>query len=60
LYYEMKPNQTITAELSTTMNRALNQKRPIIAQRKRKVILLHDNARSYVMKVVKDTLSVLQ
>jgi len=34
--------------------------RPKIAQRKRKVILLHDNARSHVAKVVKDTLSTLQ
>jgi len=56
MYYELlKPNKTVTAEyfqaLSITMNRALNQKRPIITQRKRKVILLHDNAR-HVAKVL--------
>jgi len=47
VFYELlKLNQTITAEhyqQLIDLNRALNQKRPIIAQRKRKVILLHDN-----------------
>jgi len=36
------------------LNRALNQKHP------RKVILLHDNARSHIAKIVKDTLLSLQ
>jgi len=44
IYYELlKPNQTITAECYQQLidlNCALNQKRPIIAQRKPKVILL--------------------
>jgi len=47
VFYELlKLNQTITAERYQQLidlNRALNQKRPIIAQRKRKVILLHDS-----------------
>jgi len=55
MYYELlKPNQTVTAEYFQQqlidLNRALNQKRPIIAQRKCKVILLHDNAR-HVAKI---------
>jgi len=37
----------------------LNQKHPIIAQRKRNVILLHNNARLHVAKVIKD-MSALQ
>jgi len=38
----------------------LNQKRPVIGKKKCKVILLHNNARSYVAKVIKNTLSALQ
>ena len=48
VYYELlKSNQTVTERYQQQLidlNRALNKKRPIIAQRKRKVILLHDNA----------------
>lgn len=36
-------------------NHALNQKPTIIAQRKREVILSHDNARLHVIEAVKDT-----
>jgi len=46
----------------TIINRfesCLSQKHPIITQRKCKVILLHDNARLHVAKIVKDTLSAL-
>jgi len=49
--------------LSTIINQFesyFEPERLIIAQRKRKVILLHDNARSHVTKVVKGTLSALQ
>jgi len=46
VYYE-KPNQIVTAERYQpqliNLNRTLNQKRPIIARRKCKVILLHDD-----------------
>jgi len=59
VYYELqKPNQTVTVEhyqqQLIDFNHALNQKRPIIAQRKRKMILLHDNV-WHVAKVVKNT-----
>jgi len=62
VYYKLlKPNQIVTAEYYQQqlidLNHALNQKCPIIVQRKRKVILLHDNTRSHVAKIVKDTLS---
>jgi len=39
------------------LSRALNQKHPIIAKEKRKVILLLDNARSHVTKVIKNVIS---
>jgi len=47
MYYELlKPNQTVTAKRYQqqlfNLNRVLNQKRPIITQRKRKIILLHN------------------
>jgi len=65
VYYELlKTNQMVTAkryqQQLIDLNRALNQKRPIITQKKRKIILLHDNARLHIVKVVKDTLSALQ
>jgi len=63
-YYELlKSNQTITAEYYQQqlidLNRALNHKCPI-AQRKCKMILLHNNARPHVAKIIKDMLSTLQ
>lgn len=65
VYYELlKPNQTVTAEhyqhQLIELSHALNQKRPRIAYKKQKVILLHDNARPHIAKAVKDTLSDLQ
>jgi len=64
VYYELlKSNQTIAKcyqQQLIELNRALNQKRLIIVQKKPKVIVLHDNARSHVAKVIKDMLSALQ
>jgi len=60
VYYE-PPNRTITVEYHQqqliNLNRVLNQKHSIIEKRKRKVILLHENAWPFVTKVVKDMLS---
>jgi len=59
VYYEpLKPNQIVTADRYQQQLIDLNQKRSI-AERKLKIIL-HDNARSYVIKVVIDMLSALQ
>jgi len=63
VYYALlKSNQTVAKRYQQLieLNRALKQKCLIIAQRKRKMILLHDNARSHIAKVIKDTLSALQ
>jgi len=53
----LKPNQTIIAERYQQqlidLNRALNQECPIIVQRKRKVISLHDNARPHAKIMLK-------
>jgi len=45
VYYELlKPNQTARRyQQLIDLNRVLNQKRPIITQRKRKMVLLHEN-----------------
>lgn len=61
VYYELlKPNETVTGEhykqQLQRLSENLVQKRPAIASNRRKVILLHDNARPHVSKVVKDTL----
>ncbi len=65
VYYELlKPNETITSERYQhqliDLNHALNENRPIPANKQRKVILLHDNARPHVAKQVKNTLEVLK
>jgi len=67
VYYKLlKPNQTVTAQRYQqliNLNRGLNQKRSIITQRKRKIILLHDNAQPHkkmLAKIVKDILLTLQ
>lgn len=66
-YWNRIKQQALLTALSTTinrfepyLNRTSNQKRPLRTQRKRKVILLNDNARPHVTKAVKDTLSALQ
>lgn len=65
VYYELlKPNETVTADVYRSqlnkLNDVLLQKRPAIASNRRKVILLHDNARPHVARVVKDTLLQLE
>ena len=65
MYYELlKPNETVTADVYrcqlNKLNNSLLQKRPAIASNRRKVILLHDNARPHVARVVKDTLLQLE
>ena len=65
VYYELlKPNETVTADVYqrelNKLNDVLLQKRPAIASNRRKVILLHDNARPHVARVVKDTLLQLE
>jgi len=52
----LKSNRAITAE--RYQQQLIERETSIIAQRKRKMILLH-NARPHVAKVIKDTLSAL-
>lgn len=65
VYYELlKPNETVNAERYKQqlerLNENLMRKRPAIASNRRKVILLHDNARPHVAKAVKETLLQLE
>jgi len=55
VYYELlKPGDSITGDRYwLQLSRALREKRPEYEQRHDKVILLHDNARPHVAKVVK-------
>ena len=55
LYYELlERSQTVTAERYSrqlnTLNEVLDEKRPITGQESWKVMLLHDNARPYVIR----------
>jgi len=52
----LKSNQAITAD--PYQQQLIERERAIIAQRKRKMILLH-NARQHIAKAIKDTLSAL-
>ena len=58
VYYELlKPGDSITGDwyrLLIRLSHALREKRPKYEQRHDKVILLHDNARPHVAKVVKN------
>ena len=65
LYYELLPSGlTVTAERYVQqlyrLNQALQEKRPAYASKRRKVILLHDNARPHVAHKFKQTLYDLE
>ena len=65
VYYELlKPGDSITGDRYRLqlirLNCALREKRPEYEQRHDKVILLHDNARPHVAKVVKKYLETLK
>ena len=63
VYYELKPGDSITGDRYRLqlirLSRALREKRPEYEQRHDKV-LLHDNARPYVAKIVKKYLETLK
>lgn len=65
VYYELlQPGDSITGDRYRLqlirLSRALREKRPEYEQRHDKVILLHDNARPHVAKVVKNYLETLK
>lgn len=65
VYYELlKPGETVTGDRYRqqlhNLEENLHRKRPTIASIRRKVILLHDNARPHVAKAVKETLLELE
>ena len=65
VYHELlKSGQTVTGDLYREqiirLSRALQGKRPEYETRQHKVILLHDNARPHVTKLVKETLEALR
>jgi len=65
VYYELlKPGDSITGDRYRLqlirLSRALREKRLECEQRYDEVILLHDNARSHVAKVVKEYLETLK
>ena len=64
IYYELlEPKQTVTANLYSQqlmrLSLALETKRPYRGKGKRKVILLHDNARPHVAKTTRETIENL-
>jgi len=63
LYYELLPDQTITVnryqQQFTNLSNVLEEKRLFTSQRRRKVILLHDNARPPVTKATQDHIFTL-
>jgi len=63
VYYELrKPGDSIAGDRLQLirLSRALREKRPEYKQRHDKVILLHDNARPHVVKVIKKYLETLK
>ena len=65
VYHELlKSGQTVTGNLYREqiirLSRALQEKRPEYETRQHKVILLHDNARPRVTKLVKEMLEALR
>ena len=65
LYYELlQPGETVTAnryvQQLINVNNELNVKRPEWTNRHERVILLHDNARPHVSKLVTDVLKELK
>jgi len=60
----LKSDQTITGsfyrEQIICLTRALHEKQPEYEMRQHKVILLHDNARPHVTKLVKETLEAFR
>jgi len=65
VYHELlNSGQTVTGDLYREqiirLSRALHGKRPEYETRQHKVILLHDNARPHVTKLVKETLETLR
>ncbi len=64
IYYELlEPKQTVTADLYSNqlmrLSQALERKRPYGGKGRRKVILLHDNARPHVAKKTQATIESL-
>ena len=65
VYYELlKPNETVTADVYrrqlNKLNDELLQNWPAVASNRRTVLLLHDNGRSHVARVVQDILLQLK
>lgn len=65
LYYELlQPGQTVTAQRYSQQLRRLKEelikKRPLVASKQNKVILLHDNARPHVALQTRETLMEFQ
>jgi len=64
LHYELlQSGETIMADCYqqrlTNLSDALDEKRPFTGQKRRKVILLHDNARPHVAKATQENIFAL-